>query len=267
MKRLFLCFFLFFLIFSVLPLLGLLTVDEESDVVRETVFALTKRMEKEAVKAQAVAVRTQLLSANTAEHTTSTLSEEDAVLRFGAAEYERIRRLCQQTAGEILTSKDGPIVPLWHLVNSGQTESATTLPYLISVPSPWDTEAEFAETEQIYTADEIELLFQSAFLDWEPGTTVSELVHTPSGRVLQATVGNQTVTGKDLQQILLLPSEHFYLYPTSTGGMRILCKGIGHALGMSQTGADLMAKRGYSYREILTYYYTDVWIDQTVKSQ
>ena len=263
MKRLFLCFLLFFLLFSVLPLCGLLAPDEEADVVRETALALPKPLEAEAVKAHAVAVRTKIRSGAAAPDS----SEEDAVLRFGAVEYERIRRLCRQTEGEILTTDENPIIPVWHLVNSGQTESAANISYLASVPSPWDTESVYAETERSYTGEELELLLKSGLPDWKPGTTVSGLVRTASGRVRQATVGNRTVSGKELQQILQLPSDCFLLFPASDGGVRILCRGIGDGLGMSQIGADFMAKRGYSYQEILTYYYTDVHIAQTVRSQ
>ena len=39
------------------------------------------------------------------------------------------------------------------------------------------------------------------------------------------------------------------------------CKGKGHGVGMSQYGARAMAENGYSYDEILAFYYTDVSIE------
>jgi len=38
--------------------------------------------------------------------------------------------------------------------------------------------------------------------------------------------------------------------------------GYGHGVGMSQVGADAMAKRGAGYREILTHYYRGVQIEK-----
>ena len=37
-------------------------------------------------------------------------------------------------------------------------------------------------------------------------------------------------------------------------------KGYGHGVGMSQTGADSMAKTGANYEEIIKHFYTDVEI-------
>ena len=37
-------------------------------------------------------------------------------------------------------------------------------------------------------------------------------------------------------------------------------QGYGHGVGMSQTGADALAKQGYSYQDILKHYYTGIEI-------
>ena len=38
-------------------------------------------------------------------------------------------------------------------------------------------------------------------------------------------------------------------------------KGFGHGVGLSQYGADYMARQGADYKEILTHYYTGVTIE------
>lgn len=47
---------------------------------------------------------------------------------------------------------------------------------------------------------------------------------------------------------------------TSPGSFVITGTGNGHNVGMSQYGAMAMAKQGYSYRDILNFYYTDITI-------
>ena len=42
------------------------------------------------------------------------------------------------------------------------------------------------------------------------------------------------------------------------GSFTFMVKGFGHGVGMSQYGADYLARQGYTYDEILRYYYTDV---------
>ena len=37
-----------------------------------------------------------------------------------------------------------------------------------------------------------------------------------------------------------------------------MCGGNGHGIGMSQYGARGMAEKGYSYKEILDYYYENI---------
>lgn len=41
-------------------------------------------------------------------------------------------------------------------------------------------------------------------------------------------------------------------------GMKVTVKGKGHGLGLSQYGANIMAKEGKNYKEILDYYYQNI---------
>ena len=43
--------------------------------------------------------------------------------------------------------------------------------------------------------------------------------------------------------------------------MRVSTKGYGHGVGMSQYGANAMAKEGSDYRAILQHYYTGINIE------
>ena len=64
-----------------------------------------------------------------------------------------------------------------------------------------------------------------------------------------------------MRAALGLPSACFY-FSQLEGRVRITVKGLGHGLGMSQYGANEMAKEGKDYREILNYYYQDIRIEK-----
>ena len=74
------------------------------------------------------------------------------------------------------------------------------------------------------------------------------------------TINNKTFTGKDIVNKLVLKSRIFeikvddYVY--------INVKGNGHGVGMSQYGAQGMAKAGYKYKDILKHYYKGIKIEK-----
>ncbi len=69
--------------------------------------------------------------------------------------------------------------------------------------------------------------------------------------------GGKVYTGTELRSILGLRSTAFSV-TAEEDGLRIKTRGFGHRVGMSQYGADAMAREGKTWQEILTYYYTGV---------
>ena len=63
----------------------------------------------------------------------------------------------------------------------------------------------------------------------------------------------------------LLPSGYFFLEEINDGeqitGYKIYGGGFGHGAGLSQNGADTLAEKGYEYREILTYFFEGINIE------
>lgn len=70
-------------------------------------------------------------------------------------------------------------------------------------------------------------------------------------------IGND---GKSYQGGYLLPSAYFEMEVQPGIGVLIKGKGYGHGVGMSQNAADAMAKLGYTWREIIEYFYKDIEI-------
>ena len=75
-----------------------------------------------------------------------------------------------------------------------------------------------------------------------------------SGYVIQAKLGEAVMSGESLRECLGLNSSCFYIKEVE-GQIRIVTRGLGHGLGLSQYAANEMAKEGKDYQEILSYFY------------
>lgn len=82
---------------------------------------------------------------------------------------------------------------------------------------------------------------------------------TDSNRVKTLKVGNLELAGVEVRTILGLRSTDFS-YTIEGDNIKFSVKGYGHGVGMSQTGADSLAKQGQNYEEIIKHFYTGVEI-------
>ena len=84
---------------------------------------------------------------------------------------------------------------------------------------------------------------------------------TESGRVLKIGIDNEVINGRDIRDLYGLNSTNFTIvFDKNLNLIEIETYGYGHGVGMSQWGANGMAKQGRSYEEILKHYYTGVEI-------
>lgn len=67
--------------------------------------------------------------------------------------------------------------------------------------------------------------------------------------------------GSEAEAVSLLPSACCTVEELEDGSYRLLGGGYGHGLGMSQNGANGMAKAGNSFEEILNFFYQDIKIE------
>lgn len=231
--------------------------------------------ENEALKAQAVAARTYTMYKKNSPghdadictdhtHCQAYLSEEKMRTNWGESYdfyLDKIKACVLETKGEILTYNDEPILAVFHSMGGGQTVSSgdvwgSQLPYLVSVPSPGEEVAsnyystctlpfeEFAEViKTAYPNAEIE-----SFLD----VAVPNL--SESGHVKSVLIGKVSVPGTEIRKLFNLRSTKFAL-SFSEGNITFNVTGYGHGVGMSQYGANAMAKEGKTYKEILSHYY------------
>ncbi len=236
----------------------------------------------EALKAQAVCARTYALRAIEAMgQTTDVLpNPSDIGQAYKTKEelkeqwcenfdeyYNNIETAVNETYGEIMVYNDEPILAVFHSTSAGYTENSeniweSALPYLKSVESSGDIYAPQYETSTELSYDKIKELFISKYpsISFSSDSLISQIkINSVSnaGYITSVTVGGVTMSGLDIREVLGLRSASFTM--TDTGiSIIFTTKGYGHGAGMSQYGAEAMAEEGYTYKEILNHYYTDI---------
>ncbi|SDN12760.1 stage II sporulation protein D [Fictibacillus solisalsi] len=236
--------------------------------------------EMEALKAQALTARTyiaRMLANNKdvnlpggAAVTDSILYQvyksDDELKKLWGSDYkkkmQKITKAVAETRGDILTYEGQPIFASFFSTSNGYTENSedywgTKYPYLKSVKSPWDKNTPKFSQKQEIPLSEVERKLGVGIK--ENGTIGNVTNRTEGNRIASITIGSKTFTGKDIREKLGLRSSDFTL--TKQGNKVIAdTKGFGHGVGMSQYGANGMAKDGKNYKEIVKYYYKGVAI-------
>ena len=174
--------------------------------------------------------------------------------------YEKIKKAVNETKGKVILYNNEYIDAVYHSTSNGKTENSKNvwkniLPYLVSVDSSWDKNVKSYKKETIFEINEFCNILK---LDVEEPITY-EIIHNETGRVRQITINNKTCSGTEFRNLLKLRSADFEIQ-INDEKVKVTTYGYGHGVGMSQYGANEMAKQGYSYIQILKHYYTGVVI-------
>ena len=126
------------------------------------------------------------------------------------------------------------------------------MPYLVSVESKWDKKESpaFSSTNE-FTKKEF---LYNLGLNIDSDIKIDNIVRTNSKRVKEITINNKKYTGREIRKIFGLKSTSFDI-KLDNEKVIFNVNGFGHGVGLSQYGANGMAKEGYTYKQILTYYY------------
>lgn len=207
--------------------------------------------EKEALKAQAVLVRTEVYRKIEADGSNAVLetpfwTQKQMEEAWGVARYTRyynkLKNAWRNTEGQVLMYEEKLAkTPFFRLSNGSTRDGKEVLgeqyPYLKIVECPADIEVE----EQIQTVTMEDMDAEVLKCD-------------TAGYVLSVRIGKETVSGEEFRNQYGLASSCFTLQKYN-GKLRITTRGEGHGLGMSQNTANVMAKEGRSYQEILEYFF------------
>lgn len=241
--------------------------------------------EIEALRAQAVAARTEtlyhilLFKSDThpdadvcTDSTCCQAYKNEGELRdkWGSAYDDYIAKITeavQSTDGECLVYGNAPIQAVFHSSSAGRTANSQevwefSLPYLISVRSP-ETAADvpnYVSSVTVSLSDFKETVlkfYPEAVFPKDKTKWVTDITYTGSGRIMTLRLGGVVVSGPALRSMFGLRSTAASI---KVGDKDVIftTTGYGHGVGMSQYGANALAKAGKGYREILEWYYTGV---------
>lgn len=269
-------------------------LDQDSDKVLELTPAeyitgvvaaeMPASFEPEALKAQAVAAHSYALRqigiqlnnpdeslkgaylSTDPDHFQAYLSKQQREKHFGSnfdIQEKKISDAVNAVIKEVLVYEAEPIAAAFHSISSGKTESAQTVwgkevPYLVSVDSSIDRQNDKCKTVSSFTEKEVRSILKANCKEADLAGGLDNWIQigsrSDSGTVLDATVGNVQTSGRNIRSWFDLPSANFSI-ETSGGVLSFTTYGYGHGVGMSQYGANDMAKEGKTYREILAHYY------------
>ena len=251
------------------------TEDLEEYLIGVVAEQIPMNYETEALKAQAVIARTNLLAAREkGEELPEGISRDELLKLWGKEDfgnnYQKLVNAVKDTEGVVLTYQGSYIYAAFHAVSAGRTRSAAEalgndkLPWLESVESDSDISSEaylkvvFLEKTD-FTA-RLTAAFSGLALDGEkPLDSIVVSVRDSAGYVTELKNGEETVNGEEFRNALGLSSACFYLKEVE-GKIRIVTKGLVHGLGLSQYGANELAKKGTDYPEILSFYFKNIEI-------
>lgn len=231
--------------------------------------------ELEAIKAQAVIARTNLMAALEAgTEPPESLSREALLKLWGEEGYagssQKLAKALEGTRGVVLTYEGSYPYAAYHAVSAGRTRSAKealgndNMPWLegtdsmMDIPSKDYLKVVFFEKKEF--VDHLRSAFGDLSLSEENPLEQLTVSARDSGEyAIQITIGDRTLSGEEFRNALELPSACLYLKEVE-GKIRIVTKGFGHGLGMSQYGANVLAEGGSDYRDILNYYFKNIEI-------
>ena len=228
--------------------------------------------EEEALKAQAVVARTYALKrvkeTNVYDVVDTTknqvyLDNERLIKAWGknySKNIEKIKKAIADTSHECIFYANKLIDALFFSTSVGMTENSEdifphNLPYLRSVSSSWDEKVSPVFKEK-YTF-KLDKFYDLLKLPYNNNLSIEKINVTSTGRIKEIKINGVKFTGTKVQQLLKLKSNYFSIDKVGNT-IKIETRGYGHGVGMSQYGANGMAKEGYNYLEIIEHYYKDV---------
>lgn len=254
---------------------GPISIDEQESIDKE---ALSQRQilgivareipieyEKEAIKAQVIMARSYIGSKKDQDFHYMKIEEMKNVW---GNDYNKnlgkLKEAVEETKNVFIRYDDQVVQPLYHRQSAGITQDpleiwGLEIPYLESVDSSWDQMDPDLIREKEYSAkDLIDLINEGqsdqVLLAYNLEAQIQIIERSQGGYVKSIQVGHRLMGGEEFRKLLGLSSSCFSI-SYNKDQIIIRTKGIGHGVGLSQYGANAMAKEGKTYEEILKHYF------------
>lgn len=238
---------------------------------------------EEALKAQAIACYTNALRLkNNSENKYAYDISDDSSVHQGYLNKEqrkekwgedfdkyesKLENIVKSVENLAIYSDDKLCIAAFHAISCGKTENAENIwgekvPYLVSVKSTGDNLSPQYSSVVVFEKDE----FIEIAKNLTENKTIKNLKKiieikekSKSGTVLKIVLNKKEFTGEEIRKAFSLRSPVFTIKATDKT-VTFNVTGYGHGIGMSQYGADFMARQGSTYEEILKHYYKGVEI-------
>ena len=264
-----------------------MTIDFEDYIKGVVSSEMPAEFNSEALKAQAVTARTYTLyrikkyADGHPDHPEAPIcskihcqvwnSKENLIASHPDGWYEKywgvINDAVNSTKGQVLTYEGKIIEPLFHSTSGGRTENSedvflTAVPYLRSVESPYEEESpKLRNSIKIPINDFIKKINSSYGNLNLTANNLKDKIKlgevSEGGKIKTLIVDGKEITGREMRTLFGLSSANFN-FIQSGDEIEIVTTGNGHGVGMSQYGANGMAKEGFNYKQILKHYYLGV---------
>ncbi len=252
---------------------GVWTLPLEEYLVYKLSAVMPQEYEKEALKAQAVLLRTEVVEALREEDTKSLQISGGGMERWyetdtGSEAYLPWRQVVEETAGLYLCCEGEPIQASYFKLSNGQTRDAAevwdtdTRPYLTGISCVQDKAArDYSSTVKVSRTNYIRTL-QARLTENFSQQEILEgaaVFYDSAGYVTKVSFSaenkeTQEIDGEEFRYLFDLPSASFEMEQEKTQVI-FRVTGVGHGFGMSQYGANCMALNGETYDQILAEFF------------
>lgn len=178
--------------------------------------------------------------------------------------WAKLEKAVKSTSNQVITYNGEIISAFFHANSGGKTENVKyvwggkEIPYLQSVAG--NEENPYQDTKT-FTKEKFAEIIKSYVSDYKEKDYPIEIVdYTGSGRVNTLKIGEVQIKATELRKLTGIRSTNFRIEKNENGQITFYTIGYGHGVGMSQEGANSMAKSGSKYDEIIKHYYTGVEI-------
>ncbi len=240
----------------------------------------------EALKAQAIVARTYTIykitkskkhkEADICDDSTccqAWISKQDRLKKWkkskAQSNWNKIIKAVNETKGKIITYNNKPINAFFHANSGGKTEvpyyvwGGTGYPYLQVVETAGEENYSQYKSEAEFTKNEFEKKIKEKHENFKINYKENDYIkieeRDSSNRVVTVKIGNLKLSGVETRTLLGLKSANFEV-EIKDDKIKFTVLGYGHGVGMSQTGADALAKQGKKCDEIIKHFYKDVEI-------
>lgn len=252
---------------------GVWALPLEEYLVYKLSAVMPQEYEKEALKAQAVLLRTEVVEALREEDTKSLQISGGGMERWyetdtGSEAYLPWRQAVEETAGLYLCCEGEPIQASYFKLSNGQTRDADevwdtdTRPYLTGISCVQDKAArDYSSTVKVSRTNYIRTLQARLTGNFSQQEILegAAVFYDSAGYVTKVSFSaenkeTEEIDGEEFRYLFDLPSASFEMEQEKTQVI-FRVTGVGHGFGMSQYGANCMALNGETYDQILAEFF------------